>query len=144
MDSSFIRLAPALKEWLRLSEVVAKFSRQHELSDRLAASLQLICEEWFINIVVHGYREPLSVEGAAQEIEFSIAFQPPDEIKLSFRDQAPPFDPLLHKVPELHQPVDERGIGGLGIHLIRSIADECYYARENGCNHFLIVKKMGE
>jgi len=143
LDDS-ISLAPERKEWARLRELIEAFSVKQGLSAELSASLQLIGEEWFINIIMHGYKEPVPAEGPSQKIAFSITRQPHDAIRLCFIDHAPPFDPLRRQAANIELPADKRGIGGLGIHLIRSIADECRYARKDGCNYFEMIKKIGE
>ena len=43
-------------------------------------------------------------------------------------DDARPFDPLTARVPDVNAPADERPIGGLGIHLVRTIMDRVAYA----------------
>ncbi|MND04390.1 Serine/threonine-protein kinase BtrW [compost metagenome] len=55
-------------------------------------------------------------------------------IRLDFVDDGAPFDPLVAAPPDLNADIVERGVGGLGLHLIRELADNCHYARRDGCN----------
>jgi serine/threonine-protein kinase RsbW len=50
-------------------------------------------------------------------------------------DDGRPFDPLSQPSPDIHAPLEDRTIGGLGIHLIRSMMDAVEYRRADGRNH---------
>lgn len=56
------------------------------------------------------------------------------------------YNPLLAPEPDLTADIDERAIGGLGIHFVRKLADEVRYERtnENGkdTNLVHIVKRF--
>jgi anti-sigma regulatory factor (Ser/Thr protein kinase) len=56
------------------------------------------------------------------------------EIVLTVRDNGPAFDPLSRSSPSLDVEIADREVGGLGIHLVRELADECRYARTDDCN----------
>jgi sigma-B regulation protein RsbU (phosphoserine phosphatase) len=58
----------------------------------------------------------------------------PDEIVLTFRDDGPQFDPTAIEGPELEVDIADRDIGGLGILLVRKLADDCRYFRADGWN----------
>ena len=40
-----------------------------------------------------------------------------------------PFNPLSVRTPDTDQPLEEREIGGLGIHLVRNMVDDVAYHR---------------
>ena len=56
----------------------------------------------------------------------------------------PPFDPLAYATPDTGLSVAARGIGGLGIHLVRQMMDEVSYRREGDRNVVVLVKRTGE
>ena len=58
----------------------------------------------------------------------------PAEIVLTVRDNGPAFDPLSRASPNLDVEIADRDVGGLGIHLVRELADDCRYARIDDCN----------
>ena len=58
----------------------------------------------------------------------------PDEIVLIVRDDAAAFDPLARAGPNLDTDIADREIGGLGILLVKRLADSCRYSRVDGCN----------
>src|ERR1700680_77506 len=43
-------------------------------------------------------------------------------LRISFVDDGRPFDPLAFRGPDLEEATEERGIGGLGIHIVPPLA----------------------
>jgi sigma-B regulation protein RsbU (phosphoserine phosphatase) len=90
--------------------------------------VELIVEELLTNIV-------RAADARSGEVHVSIACSlTPGEIVLTVRDDAPEFDPLARESPNLEADIAEREIGGLGILLVKRLADSCRYSREDGCN----------
>jgi sigma-B regulation protein RsbU (phosphoserine phosphatase) len=63
-------------------------------------------------------------------------------VVLTITDDGIPFNPLTAAPPDLSLLVHEREIGGLGIHLVRSMFDEVLYHRNIGHNVLTIKKKL--
>jgi serine/threonine-protein kinase RsbW len=81
------------------------------VDDLVQAVDELVC-----NVVEHGY--------AGRPGEVEVAFlRSGDEVGFRIRDDAPPFDPTAVPEPPLHLPLRERKLGGMGIHLARSLTD---------------------
>lgn len=59
-------------------------------------------------------------------------------------DDAPAFDPLAREEPDIDAELDEREVGGLGIHLLRRMMDEVTYARVDGHNRLRFAKRLPE
>jgi serine/threonine-protein kinase RsbW len=57
-------------------------------------------------------------------------------------DCGPPFDPLARPAPDTDLGIDERGIGGLGIHLVRKMFDDVRYAYVDGENRLSFGKML--
>lgn len=57
-------------------------------------------------------------------------------------DDGRPFNPLEAPEPDLAAPVEERKVGGLGIHLIRNMMDHLEYRRLQGTNLLVMKKKV--
>jgi len=94
----------------------------------LLLRIELVLEELLVNHVMHAYG---SGEGDSEVACFRRA---PGYFCLEVVDEAAPFDPLGHKSPDLTLAPGDRPIGGLGIHMVRSLADEVSYRREAGRN----------
>ena len=74
---------------------------------------------------------------ATHEIRFGARLTA-DHVVLNFVDDGREFDPLAAPAPDLRRPAEERPIGGLGIHLVRELADRLEYERAGGLNRFTI------
>lgn len=142
MEAFRMELPPDLEEWEKLKENIIAFCKQHGISDHLSLSLQLVSEEWFINIIVHGYNSEMYDVNNKPAIQFSIGINDSDEVVLQFTDQAPAFNPLQHEMPDISLTAEERSIGGLGIYLIRSKMDHCSYRRLDNSNELTLRKKL--
>lgn len=101
----------------------------------LTFAIQLAVDEACSNIALYGYpdREPGSITIAC--------IVDTDSIRVTITDDGIPFDPLTAPPPPLDLPVEERAIGGLGIHFIRTVTDSVAYAREGERNVLSMVKK---
>ena len=61
---------------------------------------------------------------------------------ISFIDSGKPFDPLALEDPDVTLSVEERGVGGLGIFLVKKTMDAVNYKYENGRNILQIEKRI--
>jgi anti-sigma regulatory factor (Ser/Thr protein kinase) len=57
-------------------------------------------------------------------------------------DDCRPFNPLERPEVDTTKPLEEKPIGGLGVHLMRKFMDELDYRREEGKNVFRMRKKL--
>ena len=98
------------------------------------AALHVILDEICSNIVKHS--------GASM---FEVAIEPLADrpgVKLTFADDGTAYDPLSHLDPDTTLSAAERPIGGLGIMMVKKMADAVVYAREQGRNRFCVSKSF--
>lgn len=62
-----------------------------------------------------------------------------DGLVLDVRDGGSAFDPTSVPAPDMDAPLAERPIGGLGLHLVRSMSSRFQYRRREGVNHIHLV-----
>lgn len=55
-------------------------------------------------------------------------------------DDGAAFDPVAATPPDTSLPAEQREIGGLGVHLVRSLVDELGYERRDGRNRLRFTK----
>lgn len=110
-----------------LAEAADAFADAHGLDPKAAMSLNLILEEIVTNVAHHG----AGPEGAAVRVR---VVRDGDLVRGEIRDTGAAFDPLARAPVDVAAGIDERPIGGLGIHLVRSLARDLAYAREGGEN----------
>jgi serine/threonine-protein kinase RsbW len=104
------------------------------LPTRLAYQLALICEELVTNVATHG----TSGLPPATYVALKISWRGP-LLHLWFEDDGPPFDPLSLTAPDTAADLDHRDIGGLGIHLVRTLAREIRYERVGPHNRINLI-----
>jgi anti-sigma regulatory factor (Ser/Thr protein kinase) len=124
----------------RLAELGSALDRierllaEHVVESELVAEIRLVAEEGLVNIVRNAYPEE---EG---DIEVSLSVDV-TEVRIVLRDRGRPFNPLEHPAPDLGVAIGERPVGGLGVHLIRSLTDDQIYSREGDENVLVLVKR---
>jgi anti-sigma regulatory factor (Ser/Thr protein kinase) len=119
---------------LRVNSLFESFATQHDISGRLRYHLLVSIEEILTNIIKYGFDE----EGVHP---IHITFRRVEEqIEMEFEDRGREFNPLEIGEPDLDIPLEERKLGGLGIHLVKKMVDEARYRREGDRNILLLRK----
>jgi anti-sigma regulatory factor (Ser/Thr protein kinase) len=137
-EQTSIRLKNDLSELERLRELVTEFAGRHEVSPELLFHLNLALEEVLTNVISYGYDD-----SDEHELVVRLRFQK-DELWAEVEDDGRAFNPLDAPTPETQKPLEERPIGGLGIHLVRKLMDGLEYRRQAGKNLLVLKKKIRE
>ena len=104
----------------------------------LVYKVNLGLEELGLNIMDHGHDQGL------HEIEITLISEA-DALTIEIVDDGRPFDPLNDApLPDTNAPIEDRPVGGLGVHLVRTMMDEMHYRRESGRNHLTLVARRAE
>ena len=133
---SVIALKNDLSEITRLADELQAFADGHGISPGTLFALNLALEELVTNIISYGYPDTgehvitvsLDVDGA--------------DLHVRLEDDAKAFNPLEKETPDLDAPIEERGIGGLGVHLVRELMDDVRYERVGARNVLSMRKHM--
>jgi anti-sigma regulatory factor (Ser/Thr protein kinase) len=105
--------------------------------ERALLNIQLVVEEVFVNIASYAYTD------AAGEAEVTVKVSDDGGYaELSFSDSGIPFDPLSVPAPDITLPSEKRKIGGLGIFLLREMAEDVRYRNEDGRNILSFKMKL--
>jgi serine/threonine-protein kinase RsbW len=118
-----------------LYEQIELLGEEWEWSPKIIMQMNLVVEEIVSNIILYGFRD-----NTEHTIEIQIEYED-GVITLITSDDGIPFDPLSVKQPDLDVPVEDRKIGGLGIHFVHEIMDEVTYERGDDHNILTMVKK---
>jgi serine/threonine-protein kinase RsbW len=130
-----LNVAADLQNLVRIRDFVEHTAVLLDVNPSIIPNLQLAVDEAVTNIILHGY------QGQGGQVEILIE-RKLDDIVISLRDHAPPFDPTRVATPDLTAPLAERLPGGLGLHLIRQIVDQMSYRfTEAGSNELILVKE---
>ena len=104
-------------------------------ADAVADLVQAV-DESVCNVIEHGYA------GRPGNVEVT-ATASPAEATVTIRDSAPPFDPTAVRSPDVDAPLGERPLGGMGIHLARTLSDRMVHRiLPTGGNELTLVKSF--
>ncbi|RJQ59008.1 MAG: ATP-binding protein [Desulfobacteraceae bacterium] len=124
----------------KLSELDALENHLEQFCTRLGLTVKCYCEinlaleELFTNIVTYGFRDQ-----EEHRIKFSLSYAD-ETMTMKIEDDGVPFNPLKAGAPDLKCALEERKVGGLGIHLIKKVMDEVIH-RRSGKKNILILRK---
>ncbi|MBQ9425983.1 MAG: SpoIIE family protein phosphatase [Erysipelotrichaceae bacterium] len=123
----------------RLHEVLAFLEEElekHDAGMKETMALTLAMEEAFVNVAHYAYEGRPEPGKAWVCLSFDN-----DEVTITLKDKGMPFDPLAMEDPNINASAEERGIGGLGIYMIKKSTDSVDYKRIGDMN-ILTMKKV--
>jgi anti-sigma regulatory factor (Ser/Thr protein kinase) len=96
--------------------------------------VQLVVDEAATNVINYAYTEgpgPLKI----------ILELAGDDLIITIEDQGKPFNPTTIPLPDLNADLEDRKIGGLGIHFMRTMMDSFGYSYDPRTGNRLTLKK---
>jgi anti-sigma regulatory factor (Ser/Thr protein kinase) len=137
MRNHIIHIKSRLSGIAIMNEQLAKMYKQWDINKDVAFSMSLALEEIVTNIISHGY-------GGHEEYDIAIRFSlEKHNLRIQIKDSALEFNPLNVVEPDdLDKPLEERNIGGLGIHLVKKFTDNFNYRRSKNKNIVTLLKSL--
>ena len=127
-DQVKIVIANRPTEKANVLDLVERFGQERGCLLPRLHQLQLAVEEHLTNILVYAYEDRL-------EHEITVRAQWRNgSLSVEIEDDGRAFNPLDLPSPDLTLPMDQRPIGGLGVHMIRRSVDAVEYRREANRN----------
>jgi anti-sigma regulatory factor (Ser/Thr protein kinase) len=129
MVKQVIHIRNDLNELERVNTLISDLKSPWRLSDSLQFNLELSLEEIISNIIHYGFPDE-------KEHNIEIYFEQENKVfTVRITDDGIPFDPLQKTAEEeLDKPLEERQIGGLGIHFVRELSNKMEYKRKQDKN----------
>lgn len=124
-----------LEQWPLLRRTLHEYGVCIGIEKRTLKKLEIALEEAVVNIISYSH---------ATEIKLDIqraTFNQHSTLNVTLTDDGIPFDPTSSK-SDISKVIEERQIGGLGISLLRQIADELHYQHTNERNQLIITKNI--
>ena len=119
----------------RMTRAIEEFGSRVGLGPKVIFGLNLAVNEIVTNVISYGYDD-----GREHEIVVRLVAHT-GEVVVEVEDDGRPFDPLSVAEPVLDAPLEERQIGGLGIHLVRKTTDGLEYHRRQDKNVLVLRKR---
>ncbi len=112
------------------------FTREHHLAAPVRRAADLALEEHLTNILSYAFDD---LRWHEIRVRFDLE---QDYLAIEVEDDGKPFNPLTIAEVNTALPLEERPVGGLGIHLIRKFMDEVQYRREGDKNILRLRKRL--
>jgi len=126
-----------MSEVVRMRTFFFSVCREYGIDDEDSKTMNLALEEWVANVINYAY--PKGMRG---HVEVTADVRE-NVLTLVIKDHGTPFDPTQHAEVDIDAGLDERDIGGLGIHLVRTIMDTVEYQRTtDGYNRLVLTKEL--
>ncbi|NLO91665.1 MAG: ATP-binding protein [Elusimicrobia bacterium] len=123
-----------------LEEPLDAYLRREGACDSAAYALRLALEELLTNRIKYGFRQ-----GEEHRLDISLSRLEDGAFRLAISDDGDDFNPCLSEEPDgMGQPLHERGIGGLGLHMVRQMSSSMSHRRENGRNTLVVTVQNKE
>jgi anti-sigma regulatory factor (Ser/Thr protein kinase) len=129
-------LAPRLNELDRIVVALETLAARIGLDGTTLQQVTLALDELFTNIVTYG---GISDPSACIALELAVEA---DALRIILSDPGQPFDPGTLAPPDLEASLEERQIGGLGVHFARTLMDSFDYRRADSRNQLTLRKRL--
>ncbi|MCX6893184.1 MAG: ATP-binding protein [Verrucomicrobia bacterium] len=126
------RFQNRIAELSRVTQEAVQFIEARGVGEQASYIANLAIEEMVTNTLKYGY-DDTAVHQILLRIEVHHA-----AVVLVIEDDGHEFDPLKAAEPDLNTPTEQRAPGGLGIHLVRKLAERLEYQRCDGRNRLTV------
>lgn len=132
-----IKVINKLSALEQIEQSLIELQQNWDLSTKLVHQLNLCIEELLVNVIFNGYDDN-------NEHFIIIEFNNKQKsIAIVFVDDGKPFNLLENELKiDLHASIEDREVGGLGIHLVKTLMDDISYQRANEKNIITLTKNL--
>ena len=135
-ESHFIRIGNSMAEVATALDEAANWIEPLQVSAKAQYFLRLAIEELATNWIKYG-----CCDTDAHSLTFDLGVRE-GRLILAATDDGLPFNPMDAPAPSTGLPLEERDPGGLGILLLRKMADEMSYEHRDGFNILTLEKAL--
>ena len=112
-----------------VSDFLDSCVEDYDIPMRAGYSLKVIADEIFSNIVYYSGAKNAQV----------LFVNDIDTITLVFQDDGVSYNPMESEEPDVTASVEERSIGGLGLFMVKKMAEQVQYEYADGKNQLTVV-----
>jgi len=127
-----------LEELHKIVETMEEISKDWNISSKANMEINLVLEELFTNIVFYAFPD-----NREHQIDLTFSLFESGILQITLVDDGRYFD-LMEAAEEvkIDAALEERKVGGLGIHFVKQMVDEMNYERKAGKNIVTLTKKI--
>ncbi|MBQ7190703.1 MAG: SpoIIE family protein phosphatase [Kiritimatiellae bacterium] len=133
-DVVFYEYAPTMEDLAKATSDLC--AALEPVPEKIRNQMLVAADEIFANVVRHSGATKWSL--TVERTHY------PDCVRLIITDDGKAFDPLSHRDPDTTLCAEDRGVGGLGILIVKKTMSPVTYRRRNGMNVLTMGKNYGD
>jgi sigma-B regulation protein RsbU (phosphoserine phosphatase) len=114
------------------------FADKYGIPKSISRKMNMVFDELLNNIISYAY-----IDDKDHDIEITIELAG-NWLNVTISDDGIPFDPFSIQTPDTNLSLEDREIGGLGIHLVKNLMDKFSYKRKKNKNIITFVKHINQ
>lgn len=131
-----VTVSNQLAEIDRVNDLFNDFAERCDIPMPVSLKVNMVFDELLANVISYAYSDE-----EAHNIDISISFDN-GQLAINITDDGVPFNPFTREDPDTSLSLEDRDIGGLGIHLVKNAMDETLYQRRNNKNTVTLIKNL--
>ena len=135
MNALKINLTKNISDLTILVTKLEQFFQENN-TPSISMPMTLILEELYTNTITHG-----ASDGRDVFIEINLGMDK-DELIMTYKDNGIPFNVLELPEPDLNASIENREVGGLGVHYVKALTDSVEYEYVEKHNVLKMKKKL--
>jgi sigma-B regulation protein RsbU (phosphoserine phosphatase) len=121
IDYLFTNITNRLENISGIIDRFGQFAAGHGIPSEIVQKIDIVFDELLTNTISYAYQDKLE-----HEIEIKIRYYQ-KQIIVTIMDDGTPFNPFDRSDPDTSLGMDDREIGGLGVHLVKLLVDDYHY-----------------
>ena len=134
-EEKVLRLPAKLDSIEEILTFTGSLLTTHGGTPQVCTQVRMAMEELCVNVALYAYPSKDGWMEIRGSVENGVA-------TFTILDGGIPFDPLAKPDPNILLSAEERGIGGLGIYMVKTTMDEVAYEYRDGCNCLTLRKRL--
>ncbi len=121
VDYLFTSITNKVENIMVLIQKFEDFATKYSIKEEVVQKINIVFDELLTNTISYAYSDDLE-----HEIEIKIKFYK-ERLIITIMDDGMPYNPFDRSDPDTSLGLDDREIGGLGVHLVKLLVDDYQY-----------------